>query len=67
MPERCRKVPGTFRGRWPNRQLDIAPDGEHFLLVKTPPQEDITELIVVENWFEELKRKAPPGKVRSAE
>jgi serine/threonine-protein kinase len=54
---------GTW-GRWPNFQLDITPDGERFLLVKAPPQEDITELIVVENWFEVLKRKAPPGNIR---
>jgi serine/threonine-protein kinase len=50
---------------WPwvhfGMQFDISPDGERFLLNKAPPQENITELIVVENWFEELKRKAPPG------
>ena len=43
-------------------QIEITPDGERFLLMKLPPQEDITELVVVENWFEELKRKAPPAR-----
>jgi len=40
----------------------MIPDGERFLLMKMPPEEDITELIVVENWFEVLKQKAPQGR-----
>ncbi|MHC4432238.1 MAG: protein kinase domain-containing protein [Planctomycetota bacterium] len=45
------------------RNYDIHPDGKRFLMIKRS-QEDvpITELIVVENWFEELKRLAPIGK-----
>ena len=51
------------------KPYDISPDGKRFLMIKdetqaqegdqvveTPP---ITELIVVENWFEEIKRLAP--------
>ena len=42
---------------------DVAPDGQHFLMIK---QEDALtnpkELNVVLNWSEELKRRAPPGK-----
>ena len=49
-------VEGTFDS------LDITPDGQRFLVVKTEPGEPITELVVVENWFEELKRKAPPSR-----
>jgi hypothetical protein len=45
----------------------MSTDGERFLAVKAPPEEKITELIVVENWFEELKQKAPPGRARSGE
>jgi serine/threonine-protein kinase len=62
--KRPRVVLDDLWGAYPNFQLDVTPDGERFLLVKTPPQEDITELIVVENWFEVLKRKAPPGRAR---
>jgi len=42
---------------------DIHPDGKRFLMIKRS-QEDapITELIVVENWSEELKRLVPTGK-----
>jgi len=40
---------------------DVAPDGQHFLMIK---QEDTStspkELNVVLNWSEELKRRAPP-------
>jgi Tol biopolymer transport system component len=53
--ERPQAMPGntTFHG--------IAPDGRRFLIVKYQPVQDVTELIVVKNWFEELKRKAPTG------
>ncbi len=53
MPARV-VVEGNFES------LDITPDGRRFLVIKTELGEPITELIVVENWFEELKRKAPP-------
>jgi hypothetical protein len=42
---------------------DVAPDGKRFLAVKggeTTAGE--TTLRVVDNWFDELRRKAPPGK-----
>ncbi len=42
---------------------DVAPDGQHFLMIK---QEDTLtnpkELNVILNWSEELERRAPPGK-----
>jgi eukaryotic-like serine/threonine-protein kinase len=42
---------------------DVAPDGQHFLMIK---QEDIStspkELNIVLNWSEELKRRAPAEK-----
>jgi serine/threonine-protein kinase len=45
------------------RTYDIHPDGKRFLMMKRI-EEDIplTELIVVENWFEELRRRVPTGK-----
>jgi serine/threonine-protein kinase len=60
--DRPRVVLDVTWGRHPNIQLDVMPDGDRFLLLKPPPQEDITELIVVENWFEVLTQKAPPGR-----
>jgi len=47
-------TPVTF----PN--YDISPDGRRFLMLKDPEQEaPPTEINVVLNWFEELKRRVP--------
>ena len=40
------------------RAYDISPDGERFLMVK-PDDDENTELSVVLNWFDELKRLVP--------
>ncbi|MDA2927271.1 hypothetical protein MYX78_08575 [Acidobacteria bacterium AH-259-G07] len=55
-----------FRGRYfigPGRHYDISPDGQRFLMIKEGGQtEDTsapTQLIIVLNWFEELKRLVP--------
>ena len=43
-----------------NANFDVSPDGERFLMVKTSGQEQTpTQINVVLNWFEELKRKVP--------
>ncbi|MDA2928116.1 protein kinase, partial [Acidobacteria bacterium AH-259-G07] len=46
------------------RDYDIAPDGQRFLMIKEGVQTGETrqEIIVVLNWFEELKRLVPTGK-----
>jgi serine/threonine-protein kinase len=43
------------------RNYDISPDGKRFLMIKEAEQtgETGTELIVVENWFSEIKRLVP--------
>ena len=42
---------------------DIGPDGQRFLMMKetdlVEPHTGLQQLVVVENWFEELKRLAP--------
>ena len=38
--------------------FDVSPDGQRFLMPKQS-EGGTTELIVVENWFEELKRLVP--------
>ena len=41
----------------------IHPDGKRFLMMKEAEEEaPLTELIAVENWFEELNRRVPTGK-----
>lgn len=41
------------------RTYDISPDGERFLMIKESAGSDSTEFILVQNWFEELKRLVP--------
>ncbi|MFN2386808.1 MAG: protein kinase, partial [Thermoanaerobaculia bacterium] len=56
-----------FEGRFvPTRRgdaaYDVSPDGQRFLMVKRIQESIPTQLNVVLNWFEELKRRVPPGK-----
>ena len=47
------------------REYDVSLDGQRFLMLKPEvPLEDtvITEFVVVENWFEEIRRTAPVRK-----
>ena len=37
---------------------DISPDGQRFLVIKDAG----AEIVVVENWFEDLRAKVPQGK-----
>ena len=43
----------------PGCAFDISPDGERFLVVQELVGETTTELILVQNWFQELKRLVP--------
>ena len=50
----------------PGRTYDIAPDGQRFLMLKADPDPDdpfagVTQIHVVQNWFEELKARVPTG------
>ncbi len=37
------------------RTYDVAPDGEHFLMLEMDEAENAVELRVVLNWFDELR------------
>jgi serine/threonine-protein kinase len=41
------------------RTYDVAPDGRRFLMLKFTGQSQAPQLVVVLNWFDELKRVAP--------
>ena len=47
----------------PTREYEFAPDGERFLALKNPgtttESEPTARIIVIENWFEELKERVP--------
>ena len=41
---------------------DISPDGKRFLMIKEPTRDaSSTEIILVQNWFQELERLVPTG------
>jgi hypothetical protein len=47
----------------PVANYDVPPDGQRFLMNKAKDQKSApTQINVVLNWFEELKRRVPPGK-----
>ena len=58
-PEELFAVPGARGGG--GVQYDLAPDGERFLVISASGQADARqgEVVVVLNWFEELKRLVP--------
>jgi hypothetical protein len=43
------------------RTFDVSPDGQRFLMVKQAPaaQTSAPQIVVVQNWLEEIKRVAP--------
>ena len=51
------------QGSWYRPNYDITPDGQRFVMIKAgaPSDESLSapELIIVENWFEELKERVP--------
>jgi len=53
-----------YRESDPIRSWDISPDGQRFLMVKLEERKSqpVTEMLLVQNWFEELKRLCPTGK-----
>ena len=53
---------GPYTVSAPGRSYDVAPDGQRFALVRADDrveQPPLTDMIVVRNWVEELKRLVP--------
>ncbi len=51
---------GPYFGAGGGRSYDVSPDGERFLMIKDVGGSAATpQIIIVENWLEELKRLAP--------
>ncbi len=49
---------GEYFTYGPRAEYDVTPDGQKFLMIKTREQQ-VAELNVIQNWFEELKRLVP--------
>jgi Tol biopolymer transport system component len=59
MPEPKSMFTGNYLNCF-NTSWDIMPDGEHFIMIQpTHPDPPRTELYLIKNWFEELKRLVP--------
>ena len=52
---------GPFRTDGPSRSYDVTPDGQRFLMVQEVqrPAARVSQMVLVQNWGEELKRLAP--------
>ncbi len=52
---------GPYRGNVPARNYDVTPDGARFLMVQAAgqPRVTVTDIVLVQNWTEELKRLVP--------
>ncbi len=46
-----------FRSATPHQEYDVTPDDQRFVMIRNLGGQDAGELIVVENFFEELKAK----------
>jgi eukaryotic-like serine/threonine-protein kinase len=57
----CALFEGPYQMNQPARGYDVTADGQRFLLIQARerPPDVITQMIVVQNWFEELKRLPP--------
>jgi Tol biopolymer transport system component/tRNA A-37 threonylcarbamoyl transferase component Bud32 len=56
--------PGQFSDRTGNYNFELHPDGKRFAVLKAPGTEQaaaVNKVIIVQNWFDELKRRVPPG------
>jgi hypothetical protein len=42
---------------WSHRAYDVSPDDQRFIMIASDVSEESGELILVQNWFEELKAK----------
>jgi hypothetical protein len=52
-----------FWGTLFGAQYDVRPDGQRFLVLNMrSADEEVGKINIVLNWFEELKRRVPPGK-----
>ncbi len=48
-----------FTGGDGNTSYDVAPDGQRFVMIKQSEEQQVGQIHVVLNWFEELNRLVP--------
>jgi hypothetical protein len=61
--ERPRRLfSGAYDGEGRHGAYDVAPDGRRFVMIEDDEASALRELTLVQGWFEELRRLAPPGR-----
>jgi eukaryotic-like serine/threonine-protein kinase len=58
-PTKILEGPYVTRGLRDKRTYDVSADGKKFLMVKQPANQAAPQIVVVQNWTEELKRLVP--------
>jgi serine/threonine-protein kinase len=58
-PRKVFEGPYATLTRASGRTYDVSPDGRRFLVVKPPANQPKSQIVVVQNWFEELRRLVP--------
>jgi len=60
-PVKVIEGPYLTRGPFTARSYDVSLDGQRFLMLKLPPFDPATapQIVIRQNWFEELRRLAP--------
>jgi serine/threonine protein kinase/Tol biopolymer transport system component len=58
-PAKVLEGPYMTRGLRDKATYDVSTDGKRFLMVKQPANQSAPQIVVVQNWTEELKRMAP--------
>ena len=53
---------GAYDGEGRLGEYDVAPDGRRFVMIEDDEASALRELTLVQGWFEELRRLAPPGR-----
>ena len=61
-PGDAQELFGGYYARQGRRTYDVSPDGERFLMIKEGAGRGGEGFILVQNWFEELKRLVPTGR-----
>ena len=59
VPAKVLEGPYVTRGLRDKRTYDVSADGKRFLMVKQPANQAAPQIVVVQNWLEELKRLVP--------
>ena len=50
---------GAYRQTPFSRAHDLSPDGQRFVMIEDAEESPVTQIHVVQNWTEELKRLVP--------